>query len=592
MCMAVMSMIRRIKGLINDRSHRFYIVALLTLCVVNLLFMHAYFRLNGLFETWPYAYSGIINLIVVVFDVSILVMFFLLLTIGRLKASILLSFVITLIWSFVNVFYGRFFMQYLPISVIAQVESLTDGIVVDSMLANFKWFDFFYPLSILFFWYLYVSSPKLALTGKSIFVFLATPFICLFLIFLVYTGYHFSHATMRHNMAMYKAGITSALINPAGHKNSFPNESRYHTGTLRILVSEIKDLFVDRELNLSERQSIKKEYQNLTSRVTDHVKNDKIENVIIILLESFMSVSSDLKVDGKEITPFLNKLKHSDSVYYNGHIAPNITIGESGDGQFIYLTGVLPLRSKVTVGEAKNKSFPALPRLLKKYMGVNYSEIVLPTTTLMWQQEGMNKVYGINKAFQNIDMINDRFVQLNDTQIFQLAKNEDKISNKPFFSMVLNVDTHQPYRKPVVDYFTLKDPSLPAPYKNYLIACHHIDNLIKDYFDFLKSHHVYDNSLIVILSDHHAHFDAMGMNGKIAMELPLYIVNGNIDKAEAWNGPCNQLDVFTTILDVLNIKNDWHGLGHTLLSSDYENSVTPQIWDISEMIIEGNYFGD
>lgn len=158
--------------------------------------------------------------------------------------------------------------------------------------------------------------------------------------------------------------------------------------------------------------------------------------------------------------------------------------------------------------------------------------------------------------------------------------------------MVLNVDTHQPYRKPVVDYFTLKDPSLPAPYKNYLIACHHIDNLIKDYFDFLKSHHVYDNSLIVILSDHHAHFDAMGMNGKIAMELPLYIVNGNIDKAEAWNGPCNQLDVFTTILDVLNIKNDWHGLGHTLLSSDYENSVTPQIWDISEMIIEGNYFGD
>ena len=89
-----------------------------------------------------------------------------------------------------------------------------------------------------------------------------------------------------------------------------------------------------------------------------------------------MSVSSDMRVDGKEITPFLNKLKQSDSVYYNGHLAPNITIGESGDGQFIYLTGVLPLRSKVTVGEAKSKSFPALPRLLKKFMGVNYCEIV------------------------------------------------------------------------------------------------------------------------------------------------------------------------------------------------------------------------
>ena len=590
--MAAISLLRRINGFINNRPHLFYVLALLTLCVVNLLFMHAYFRLNGLFETWPYAYSGIINLIVVVFDVSILVMFFLLLTLGRLKASILLSFVITLIWSFVNVFYCRFFMQYMPISAFTQAGSLVDGIVVDSVLANFKWFDCFYPLSILLFGYLYASSPKLSLTGKTIVAFLVTPFMCLLLMFFVYTGYHFSHATMRHNMALYKMGIKSALINPAQHKNSFPNETRYHTGSMRVLVSEIKDLFIDRELNSSERQTIKKEYQNLTRRVTDHVKNDKIENVIIILLESFMSVSSDLKVDGKEITPFLNKLKHSDSVYYNGQLAPNITIGESGDGQFIYLTGLLPLRSKLTVGEAKNKSFPALPRILKKFMGVNYSEIVLPTTTLMWQQEGMNKVYGINKAFQNIDVINDRFVQLNDTQIFQLAKNTDKISNKPFFSMILNVDTHQPYRKPVVDYFLLKDPSLPDPYKNYLIACHHIDNLIKGYFDFLKSHQVFDNSLIVILSDHHAHFDAMGMNGKIAKELPLYIVNGNIDKDKAYDGPCNQLDVFTTLLDVLNIKSDWHGLGHTLLSSDYENSVTPHIWDISEMIIEGDYFGD
>ena len=226
MYLVVMSLLRRIKTLINNRSYWFCFIAMLTLCVVNLLFMHAYFRLNGLFETWPYAYSGIINLIVVVFDVSILVTFCLLLTLGRLKVSILLSFVITLIWSFVNVFYGRFFMQYLPISVIAQAGSLTDGIVVDSMLANFKWFDFFYLLSILFFWYIYALSPKLALTGKTFFVLLATPFICLFLIFIVYSGYHFSHATMRHNLAMYKAGITSALINPAEHKNSFPNQLR------------------------------------------------------------------------------------------------------------------------------------------------------------------------------------------------------------------------------------------------------------------------------------------------------------------------------------------------------------------------------
>lgn len=57
------------------------------------------------------------------------------------------------------------------------------------------------------------------------------------------------------------------------------------------------------------------------------------KNVVYILLESFLSVSSDLFVDGKEITPFLNKLKKDSNTYYNGKIRPNITIGESGDGQ-------------------------------------------------------------------------------------------------------------------------------------------------------------------------------------------------------------------------------------------------------------------
>ena len=51
-----------------------------------------------------------------------------------------------------------------------------------------------------------------------------------------------------------------------------------------------------------------------------------------------------------------------------------------------------------------------------------------------------------------------------------------------------------------------------------------------------------------------------------------------------------QLDVFTTILDVLNINSKWRGLGHTILSPKYHNSVSDQVYQLSEMIIEGDYF--
>ena len=57
-----------------------------------------------------------------------------------------------------------------------------------------------------------------------------------------------------------------------------------------------------------------------------------------------------------------------------------------------------------------------------------------------------------------------------------------------------------------------------------------------------------------------------------------------------YNGIANQLDVYTTVLDILGIEDDWHGLGHTLLCPQYENSVDDTKYVLSEKIIMGDYF--
>lgn len=567
-----------------------WVILLFALSVINLLFMHAFFRYEGYFGLWPYAYSTPVNFLVTVMDVSLFLLFFLFLTWGRIKLSLSLCFFITLIWSFINVYYGSFFSQYLPLSAVKQIGSLTDGLVVDSMLAGFRWLYCFYLLFIFMYIVIIRNTPRLHLSRKMCIGFISLPLICLLCVFAIYTGYHFVHPTMRHNMELYKSTLRGAFVAPEDTKNSFPNDTRYHTGVLRILLSDIKDLFYDRELTFDEKERISNAYLTNEGRVSDHKVNERLKNVVFIVLESFLSASSDLKVDGKEITPFLNSLKHDSTVFYNGHLTSNITIGESGDGQFIYMTGLLPLRNKLTVGEAKTKKLYALPNILKEYFGIKYAEIILPTTTQMWQQDAMNSLYGIDKAYQNINVVKDRDVPLNDKQVFDMAMNTDKKVCQPSFSMILSVDTHQPYREPVIHDFLLEDSNIPDPYKNYLIACHQVDRLIKAYFSHLKQIDMFNNTLIVIVSDHHAHMGVLGMGDKITPELPLYIINGNIDSNLAWKGPCNQLDVFTTILDVLNIDSEWKGLGRTLLSQNYKNSVTQQIWDISECIIEGNYF--
>ncbi len=80
------------------------------------------------------------------------------------------------------------------------------------------------------------------------------------------------------------------------------------------------------------------------------------------------------------------------------------------------------------------------------------------------------------------------------------------------------------------------------------------------------------------------------MEGKISREIPIYIVNGGIGDSNAWTGECNQLDVYTTILDIMGIQSKWRGLGHTLLNKNYQNSVTEDIQEISDWIIYGDYF--
>lgn len=80
------------------------------------------------------------------------------------------------------------------------------------------------------------------------------------------------------------------------------------------------------------------------------------------------------------------------------------------------------------------------------------------------------------------------------------------------------------------------------------------------------------------------------MKDNLTKELLLFIINGNIDKVHAWTGKINQLDIYTTLLDVLGIDSKWHGLGHTILSENYKNSVTDRAWELSDLIIRGHYF--
>ena len=374
----------------------------------------------------------------------------------------------------------------------------------------------------------------------------------------------------------------------------WPNWTVFHKGFIRKMV--IEPLATGGKLRLTpeEKEAIEKEYTNLSPRITGRTAPPNVKNVIFILVESYLACTSDLVVDGQEITPNLNRLKHDSSTYYNGHIQPNVSIGESSDGQLIYMAGLLPLHSEITVSKARDITLYGLPTQLRTIYPDIKSYTLIPTNPSLWDQQAMTEGYGFDKLYSSIEyhkVFHDNGgTFLSDDMVFQFASKLDETMTPPFCSLILTMDMHMPYTSQIGHGFHLTDKNLPEKYINYLVNCHYTDIQIGKYLESLKEKGLYDNSLIIIASDHDAHPTYLDMEGKITREIPIYIVNGGIDKTMAWDGPCNQLDIYTTILDIMGIESKWHGLGHTLLNKNYQNSVTDKKQEVSDWIIFSDYF--
>ena len=436
--------------------------------------------------------------------------------------------------------------------------------------------------------FIYKMTTEVIIGKKSILNIFAILFASILLTIIVYFVFHIVSPRYRNNWELLQFRIKEFLYDAAG--GGTPNLTHFQDGCIRVAAYELYDMIHVTELSEDQKKDISAYYLNHSKRMTSHQPISEVQNVIFILLESFLSAPIDLKVEGKEITPFLNQLKRDSSVYYNGNMVSDIERGESGDGQFVYMTGILPLRTKMTVGQVKNHTLQSLPILLKEYCGVKQSEIIFPTMPNLWQQADMNKVYGFTESFCMEDIVGSPNNPIDDEKIFSFAAKRLDAVKEPFFSLILSVSTHSPYNHFIGEDLHLVDESFSEYYRNYLNTCHYLDKQLCRYFNQLKKKDIYRKSLIVLCADHHAHSNRLDMNGCISHHTPLFIVNGNIKTDEVWNGEFHQLDVYTTVLDLLCVKSAWKGLGHTLLLPYYCSSVNDEAIRISDWIIEGDYF--
>ncbi len=509
---------------------------------------------------------------------------------------LILYFTVTLaLW--INVGYSRYFDTYMPLSLYTEFNNL------NGLLPNIK--DaietsdlFFFITSAIAF----LAYKRIGKHPKPQYVFLL-PGICLTLLLGTFI-IHFQSVKKDHDhLAEHfqelndKRTIWDTMVERRQmmeHTMSKTGVNYYGIG-LSLLFNGIEKVFHTERFHFTDKElhAINK-YMYASSYP---LPKDTAKNLIFILVESLSSYPINKSFGGVEITPNINRLLST--AYYNPNMESQALLGESSDGQFIYLTGLLPLKSGVTINEIRADSITTFVSLAKQQMPRLYSQMTIPTDKYSWSQEAMCKKYGIEALFSKEDYpqkIEEDW--LNDKQLFEFATTNDQRLKPPFMSFILTSSTHSPYIKSY-EAFRIDYPNdFSKELKHYLDNVHYMDKYLGKYLNSLKKYLWYKDCTIIITADHKPNGPKLNTKEEqLFTSIPFIILSPSIGfPNNDFVSEMAQTSVFPTILDLYHLQDDkWKGVGLSLFAPnkihkstfEFQRSLNDQT--ISDYIIDTKY---
>lgn len=357
---------------------------------------------------------------------------------------------------------------------------------------------------------------------------------------------------------------------------------------------------IDKSLDRNERSRIDSywEQQRQLPRAAARFSANRSKNLIFIIVESLASDAIGAEIAGVAVAPTLDSLASDSTAIVFRRMQAQVNHGRSSDGQFIYNTGLLPLRNNVVAKRFPSANYPSIAKAL----GYKHSSEVVGEKPTFYNHSITNLSYGYSGFVPAQD------AWLSDKQILDNAITEIDRLRQPFYCEITTLDTHDPYNHKIPSPTAISSAEGYDPRDlNYFEQIHIFDGLLADFLAKLKARGLYDNSVIVIASDHEPRRTALSEDGPISSDIFLLILNSGLSEGLKSNRIVGQVDVMPTILDVMGVEGyKYPGLGHSLLGEpdhfgavDAFGSVYGQpadsarleeAWQVSSLMIEGGYF--
>ncbi|MGX0075406.1 polyglycerol-phosphate lipoteichoic acid synthase LtaS [Staphylococcus warneri] len=477
---------------------------------------------------------------------------------------------------YANVVYFRFFSDFLTFSTLNQAGNVES--MGGALGASFKWYDFVYFIDTIIYLFILIFKRQWlstkAFSKKFVPVVMAVSVALFFL-----------------NLAFAETDRPELLTRTFDHKYLVK-----YLGPFNFTVYDgVKTNENNQQKALASEDDLTKVLnytkQKRTEPNPEYYGAAKKKNIIKIHLESFQTFLINKKVNGKEVTPFLNKLSSGKEDYtYFPNFFHQTGQGKTSDAELTMDNSIYGLPQGSAYSLKGDNTYESLPAILDQKQGYN-SNVMHGDYKTFWNRDQIYKHFGIDKFYDATyyDMSDDNVVNLGlkDKIFFKDSADYQAKMKKPFYSHLITLTNHYPFTLDEKDASIDKPNTGDSTVDGYIQTAHYLDQALEEYVTDLKKKGLYDDSVIMIYGDHYGisenHNNAME---KLLGEKITPAKFTDLNRTGFWikipgkSGGINkeyagQMDVMPTILHLVGIDTKNYIMFGTDLFSKQHNDVVP-----------------
>ena len=427
------------------------------------------------------------------------------------------------ILSFINTLYYQFYQSFVSVNLLSTVSMV--GKVNDSLFAKIHLIQFIYliyPIIFIVFKKKIVrdSVDNVILSDEKKF-FKVVSLSCIIVILCAISLYSVKDARKFNNQynreyILKKYGLYLYTFNDLFQSFEFDETIDYDNFALAY-----REYYSCKWKN----NKVPNEYTNLF----------KDKNVLFIHAESIQNFLINLKINGKEVTPNINKFA-KEGIYFS-KFYPQISVGTSSDTEFTLLSGLLPSSNGTVFVNYFDREYPSL---VDKFNNLGYHTFSMHgndreywNRATMHNEMGYKIFYG-QESYMIPDILSEEYIGLgiSDSEFFKQSIpliRDIGINNEKFMGTIITLSNHSPFGD--IEKYGEFDVTMKYKYEyngkkytinadyldgttmgNYIKSSHYADKAFGEFMDLLEEEGMLEDLVIVFYGDHESRISKKEFN--------------------------------------------------------------------------------